>query len=74
MSGFLIDTNVLSELQPAGWSRRRREALDRDDRPPIRGCSVIRLAEIQKGIGLLADGNRCVQLEQWMKQDLEAYA
>jgi predicted nucleic acid-binding protein len=31
------------------------------------------LAEIQKGIELLADGKRRVQLEQWLKQDLEAW-
>ena len=35
--------------------------------------SVITLAEIQKGIELLAEGKRRVQLEQWLKQDLEAW-
>ena len=35
--------------------------------------SVITLAEIQKGIELPAEGKRRVQLEQWLRQDLEAW-
>ena len=35
--------------------------------------SVITLAEIQKGIELLAEGKRRVQLEQWLRQDLEVW-
>ena len=35
--------------------------------------SVITLAEIQKGIELLAEGKRRAQLEQWLTQDLEAW-
>ena len=31
------------------------------------------MAEIQKGIELLAEGKRRFQLEQWLKQDLEAW-
>jgi predicted nucleic acid-binding protein len=31
------------------------------------------LAEIQKGIGLLAEGKRRLQLEQWLRQQLEAW-
>jgi predicted nucleic acid-binding protein len=38
-----------------------------------RSTSVITLAEIQKGIELLADGKRRVQLERWLQQDLEAW-
>jgi hypothetical protein len=34
---------------------------------------VITLAEIQKGIELLAEGKRRAQLEQWLTQDLEAW-
>jgi len=33
--------------------------------------SVITLAEIQKGIELLAGGKRRTQLEQWLARDLE---
>jgi toxin FitB len=35
--------------------------------------SVMTLAEIQKGIEMLAKGKRRVQLEQWLRQDLEAW-
>ncbi|HEV2690945.1 MAG TPA: type II toxin-antitoxin system VapC family toxin [Bryobacteraceae bacterium] len=35
--------------------------------------SVITLAEIQKGIELLAEGKRRTQLEDWLAQDLEAW-
>jgi predicted nucleic acid-binding protein len=35
--------------------------------------SVITLAEIQQGIELLAEGKRRAQLEEWLKQDLEAW-
>ena len=31
------------------------------------------LAEIQKGIELLAEGKRRAQLEQWLRQDLEVW-
>jgi toxin FitB len=35
--------------------------------------SVITLAEIQKGIELLAEGKRRAQLEQWLTEDPEAW-
>jgi toxin FitB len=35
--------------------------------------SVITLAEIQKGIELLADGKRRDELERWLKQELESW-
>ena len=35
--------------------------------------SIITLAEIQKGIELLAEGRRCAQLERWLAQDLETW-
>ena len=73
MSGFLIDTNVLSEYNrpggPDAGVKRWLETTDRQSQP----VSVITLAEIQKGIELLAEGKRRVQLEQWLKQDLEAW-
>ena len=35
--------------------------------------SVITLAEIQKGIELLAPGKRRAELEEWLTKDLEAW-
>ena len=73
MSGFLIDTNVLSEYnRPGGPNAGVKRWLETTDRQS-QYVSVITLAEIQKGIELLAAGKRRVQLEQWLKQDLEAW-
>jgi predicted nucleic acid-binding protein len=70
---FLIDTNVLSEYNRTGGPdpgvKRWLEKTDRQSQY----VSVITLAEIQKGIELLAQGKRRVQLEQWLGQDLEAW-
>jgi predicted nucleic acid-binding protein len=73
MSGYLIDTNVLSEYNRAGGPdagvKRWLETMERQSQY----VSVITLAEIQKGIELLAEGKRRAQLEQWLRQDLEAW-
>jgi predicted nucleic acid-binding protein len=73
MSGFLIDTNVLSEYnRPGGPDAGVKRWLETTDRQS-QYVSVVTLAEIQKGIELLAAGKRRVQLEQWLKHDLEAW-
>lgn len=73
MSGFLIDTNVLSEYnRPGGPDAGVKRWLETTDRQ-TQHVSVITLAEIQKGIELLAEGKRRVQLEQWLRQELEAW-
>jgi predicted nucleic acid-binding protein len=73
MSGFLIDTNVLSEYnRPGGPDAGVKGWLETTDRQS-QHVSVITLAEIQKGIELLAEGKRRAQLEQWLKQDLESW-
>ena len=73
MSGFLIDTNVLSEYNRPGnpnvGVKRWLETTDRESQY----VSVITLAEIQKGIELLAEGKRRSQLRQWLEQDLQAW-
>ena len=71
MSGFLIDTNVLSEYnRPGGPDAGVKRWLETTDRQS-QHVSVITLAEIQKGIELLAEGKRRFQLEQWLKQTLK---
>jgi predicted nucleic acid-binding protein len=73
MTGFLIDTNVLSEYnRPGGPDAGVRRWLETTDRQS-QHVSIITLAEIQKGIELLAEGKRRAQLEQWLAQDLEAW-
>ncbi|MEO7145163.1 MAG: type II toxin-antitoxin system VapC family toxin [Bryobacteraceae bacterium] len=73
MSSFPIDTNVLSEYnRPGGPDEGVKRWLETTDRLS-QYVSVITLAEIQKGIELLADGKRRVQLQQWLQHDLEAW-
>jgi predicted nucleic acid-binding protein len=73
MSGFLIDTNVLSEYnRPGGPNTGVKRWLETNDRQS-QYVSVITLAEIQKGIELLVAGKRRSQLEQWLSQELEAW-
>jgi predicted nucleic acid-binding protein len=73
MSGFLIDTNVLSEYnRPGGPDAGVRRWLETTDRES-QHVSIITLAEIQKGIDLLPEGKRRAQLEHWLTQDLEAW-
>lgn len=51
---------------------RRKSWLEKTDRHS-QFVSVITLAEIQKGIELLAEGKLRDQLEIWLTQDLEAW-
>ena len=73
MNAFLIDTNVLSEYNRAGGPDPGvRHWLETTDRV-LQYVSVLTLAEIQKGIELLAEGKRRSQLEQWLRVDLESW-
>jgi predicted nucleic acid-binding protein len=73
MNGFLIDTNVLSEYnRPGGPNAGVKRWLETTARE-LQHVSVITLAEIQKGIELLDEGNRRAKLEQWLTQDLETW-
>src|SRR5579872_3581163 len=73
MSEFLIDTNVLSEYnRPGGPDAGVKHWLETTARQ-TQHVSVITLAEIQKGIELLAEGRRRTVLERWLRQDLEAW-
>ena len=69
MSGFLLDTNVVSELvkpkpepKVTGWI----DAVHED----LLHLSVLTLGEIRKGIASLRDASRRVRLEVWLDSDL----
>ena len=69
MSGFLLDTNVVSELikpkpepRVAAWVEATEESLFR--------LSVLTLGEIRKGIDSLPDRSRRSSLESWLSHDL----
>src|SRR5580704_9896568 len=73
MNGFLIDTNVLSDYnRPGGPDPGVKRWLETTDRQ-TQYVSVITLAEIQKGIELLAAGKRRAELEAWLAKDLESW-
>ena len=69
MSGFLLDTNVISELiktKPDGkiisWFQKTDENLFH--------LSVVTLGEIRKGVSALPNAKRRVTIEAWLEKDL----
>lgn len=69
MSGFLIDTNVISEVvrpnpepKVVNWLRSVNEEL--------LYLSVLTLGEIRKGIETVPSARRRTQLEAWLQSDL----
>ncbi len=71
MSGFLLDTNCISELVRVkpdplvfAWVRSTDEKLLH--------LSVLNLGEIRKGVNLLSTGRKRIELERWLEQDLPA--
>ncbi|HEY6467381.1 MAG TPA: type II toxin-antitoxin system VapC family toxin [Candidatus Acidoferrales bacterium] len=72
MSGFLIDTNVLSEYNRGGPDAGVKTWIETTPRV-LQYVSVITLAEIEKGVGLLEQGKRRTQLEEWLATNLEEW-
>jgi predicted nucleic acid-binding protein len=69
VSGFLLDTNVISELvkpKPNPMVTRWVDATDES----LLCLSVLTLGEIRKGISSLPDAPRRVALETWLDHDL----
>ena len=71
MSGFLLDTNCLSELVRAKPEPRVLEWVDATDEDLLY-LSVLTLGEIRKGVAGLAQGKRRTHLETWLEVDLQA--
>ena len=73
-SGFLLDTNVISEFvrsdqSPEPKVERWLYSLDRSQIY----TSVLVCGEIQKGIEQLGPGKRRSQLERWLERDLNQW-
>jgi toxin FitB len=69
MSGFLVDTNVPSELvrsQPEPSVERWIAAQNLDSL----FISAVSFGELRKGITLLSPGKRRIELESWIEGDL----
>jgi predicted nucleic acid-binding protein len=71
MSGFLLDTNVISELRIKHPERRVLEWMEAADEGLLH-LSVLTLGEIRKGAALLLQDKRRTQLETWLEVDLQA--
>ncbi len=71
MSGFLLDTNVISELiRPKPDDNLLRWIEETDE--SILFLSVLTLGEIRKGIASLGSGRRRGRLESWLQVDLRS--
>lgn len=69
MSGFLLDTNVISELIKPRPERRVASWIAATDEDLLY-LSVLTLGEIRKGIALVGNASRRVTLEAWLDGDL----
>jgi len=71
MSGFLLDTNCVSELVRIKPEPRVIEwMLDADEQ--LLHVSVLTFGEIRKGATLLPAGGKRTQLERWLETELPA--
>jgi len=69
VSGFLLDTNVISEIvkpRPNGGVLQWMDSTDES----LLCLSVLTVGELRKGIALLPIGRRRVSLEAWLNYDL----
>jgi len=69
MSGFLLDTNVISELTRPRPEPRVTQWLDSVDESLL-FLSVLTLGEIRKGLRMLKVGQRRAHLEMWLNVEL----
>ncbi len=73
MSGFLLDTNVLSEFNRRGAPNPKvKQWLEAADASSLY-ASVLTFAEIRFGVELLPQGKRRAELEQWIDRELPAW-
>ncbi|HWZ45580.1 MAG TPA: type II toxin-antitoxin system VapC family toxin [Candidatus Saccharimonadales bacterium] len=69
MKGYLLDTNIPSEMRRSRPEPRVIEWLKAANDHELY-LSVITLGEIWKGFTLLRDANRRAQLEEWLERDV----
>lgn len=69
MSGFLLDTNVVSELIRPKPEPKVTSWIDSTDEELL-FLSVLTLGEIRKGVVQLSRGARRTALEAWLRNDL----
>ena len=73
MTGFLLDTNVLSEFNRRGDPNPLvKQWLEQADSSSLY-ASVLTLAEIRFGVELMRPSTRRTQLEEWLDRDLPGW-
>jgi predicted nucleic acid-binding protein len=70
MSGFLLDTNCISELVRPQPEPRVVEWMEAADEAMLY-LSVLTVGEIRRGVAGLAPGKRRTQLEAWLEAELQ---
>jgi len=73
VSGFLLDTNVLSEFKRRGKPDPHVRDWLRATDPDLLWASVLSFGEIRKGIERLNASKRRAELEAWLEHDLEQW-
>lgn len=71
MSGFLLDTNVISELIKPRPETNVTAWIEGTDESLLY-LSVLTLGEIRRGISVLPQSRRRATLEAWLEKDLRA--
>ena len=71
MSGFLLDTNCISELVRVKPEPRVLEWMEAADEGLLY-LSVLTLGEIRKGLAVLPQSKRRTHLEAWLEVELQA--
>ena len=71
MSGFLLDTNIISELVKPRPEASVTAWIDDTDESLLY-LSVLTLGEIRRGIATLTQSRRRAALEAWLEKDLRA--
>jgi toxin FitB len=71
MSGFLLDTNCISELVQPRPEPLVLHWIDAADEESLY-LSVLTLGEIRKGIASRTQGKRKAQLDTWLEADLQS--
>ncbi len=71
MSGFLLDTNCISEIVRSKPEPRVLDWMEAADESLLY-LSVLTLGEIRKGVAALPQSKRRTHLESWLDLDLQA--
>ena len=71
MSGFLLDTNTVSELVSVKPNQRVSDWLDAADENHLY-LSVMTLGEIRQGVAALPKSKKRTMLETWLEVDLQS--